>query len=207
MALLLQLTKGWRRSFVPPTMWSMCFGFALTTSSVVWVTTKKKLFGSASSTQHMTGEDRYQSLEGGGVGARRHRVPIATEGGHFSTSHAFNNCNTPNPRSHFCVPSNLDTHPTTKFLKTVQRNPTTFMVNHKNKWESAGLMNGYYVGGIAIPYPRFGVIINIVSKEDISYRIIIGDIPHCTCLDFTKYHLKFWKEREMGAMQTSLLCV
>ena len=37
-----------------------------------------------------------------------------------------------------------------------------------------------------IPYPGYGVIINIVSKEDITYRITIGDIPHCTCPDFIK---------------------
>ena len=40
--------------------------------------------------------------------------------------------------------------------------------------------------GSATPYPGFGVIINIVSKEDITYRVIIGDIPHCKCPDFTK---------------------
>jgi hypothetical protein len=48
-------------------------------------------------------------------------------------------------------------------------------------------MEGYYVVGvIAIPYPGFGVIINIVSKHDITYHVTIGDIPHCTCPDFTK---------------------
>ena len=48
----------------------------------------------------------------------------------------------------------------------------------KNKWESAGLMDGYYVVGvIVIPYPRFGVIINIVSKKDNAYHVIIGNIP------------------------------
>jgi hypothetical protein len=48
-------------------------------------------------------------------------------------------------------------------------------------------MNGHYVVGVtAIPYPGYGMIINIVSKVDIAYRITIGDIPHCTCPDFTK---------------------
>ena len=57
----------------------------------------------------------------------------------------------------------------------------------KKKWESAGLMDGSYVVGVtAISYPGYGVIINIVSKKIITYRITIGDIPHCTCLDFTK---------------------
>ena len=62
--------------------------------------------------------------------------------------------------------------------------PTT---DHKNIWESAGLMDGYYVVGVtAIPYPSFDVIIHIVSKEDIAYRVTIGDIPHCTCPNFMK---------------------
>ena len=48
-------------------------------------------------------------------------------------------------------------------------------------------MEGYYVVGVTgIPYPGFGVIINIVSKHDITYHVTIGDIPHCTCRVFTK---------------------
>jgi hypothetical protein len=93
----------------------------------------------------------------------------------------------PIPRSHFSIPPNPDAHPTFRFGKTVRRNPTAPLADHKNKWESAGLMEGYYVVGVtAIPYPGFGVIINIVSKHDITYHVTIGDIPHCTCPDFTK---------------------
>jgi len=93
----------------------------------------------------------------------------------------------PNPRSRFHMPPNPDAHPTFRFGKTVCRNPTTSTADHKNKCESAGLMDGYFVVGVtAIPYPRFGVIINLVSKEDITYRVTIADIPHCICPDFTK---------------------
>jgi hypothetical protein len=61
------------------------------------------------------------------------------------------------------------------------------MEEHKNKWENAGLIDGYYMVVVTvIPYPGVGVIINIVSKEDITYCVTIGNIPHCTCLDFTK---------------------
>ena len=61
------------------------------------------------------------------------------------------------------------------------------MAKHKNKWETAGFIDGYNVVRVsAIPYPKFGVLINIVSNKDIAYRVIIGDIPLCTCLDFTK---------------------
>ena len=37
-----------------------------------------------------------------------------------------------------------------------------------------------------MPYPWFGVIINIVSKEANTYRITIGNIPQYTCPNFTK---------------------
>ena len=51
----------------------------------------------------------------------------------------------------------------------------------------AGLMDGYYViGNTALPYLGFGMITNIVSKEDITYHVEIGDIPHRTCSDFKK---------------------
>jgi hypothetical protein len=93
----------------------------------------------------------------------------------------------PIPRSHFSMPPNPDAHPTLRFRKTMHHNPTVPLADHKNKWESARLMEGYYVVGVtAIPCPGFGVIINIVSKLDITYHVTIGDIPHCTCPDFTK---------------------
>ena len=85
------------------------------------------------------------------------------------------------------MPLNPDVHPTFKFGKTVRCNPTTPTTDHKNKWESVGLMDDYYVVGVtAIPYHGYGVIVNIVVKEDITYRITIGGIPHCTCPNFTK---------------------
>ena len=39
---------------------------------------------------------------------------------------------------------------------------------------------------LATHAPQARMIINIVSKEDIPYHVTIGDIPHCTCPDFTK---------------------
>jgi hypothetical protein len=61
------------------------------------------------------------------------------------------------------------------------------MVYHKKNGESIGLMDGYYVVGvIAIPYPGFGVIINIISKEGVAYHVIIDNILQRTCLDFIK---------------------
>lgn len=40
--------------------------------------------------------------------------------------------------------------PTSKFSKTMRRNPTTPTVYHKNKGGSTGLMNGYYVVEVTI---------------------------------------------------------
>ena len=82
---------------------------------------------------------------GGGVGDRRRRVPIVAEGNPFSTLHAFNNCDTPNPSIAFYLALNLDIHPTTIFLKRMHCNPTILIADHKNKWEKVGLMDNYYV--------------------------------------------------------------
>ena len=57
---------------------------------------KIKLFWTAYSAQHVASEDRNQSNQGRGVGAWRCQVSIAIEGGIFTASLAFGNCNTPN---------------------------------------------------------------------------------------------------------------
>ena len=68
---------------------------------------------------------------------------------------------------HFCVPNKPCVHSTSKFLKIRHLNLTSRTTYHINKWENDGLMDGYYVVGVIdILYPRFGVFINIVSKED-----------------------------------------
>ena len=64
------------------------------------------------------------------------------------------------------------------------------MTHHKNKWESVGLMDGYYVVGVnGIPYPRFGVIINIISNEDIAKCFTINDIHAALGRTSQKCHL------------------
>jgi len=73
---------------------------------------------------------------------------------------------------------------TRKQCLAIQQNPWWIT---KNKWKCVELLDGYYVVGvIVIPYLGLGAIINIVSKEDISYHIVIDDIPHYTCINFTK---------------------
>ena len=47
----------------------------------------------------------------------------------------------PIPRLHFCMPPNPVANPTFRFGKTMRCNPTTPMADHKNKWESAGLVD------------------------------------------------------------------
>ena len=59
----------------------------------------------------------------------------------------------PNPKSHFHVPLNLDAHPN-MFCKTLWCSPTTSLLPHHNKWERASHVNGCYVIGVmAIPCP------------------------------------------------------
>jgi hypothetical protein len=99
------------------------------------------------------------------------------------------------------MPPNPDAHPTFRFGKTMCYYPTTLLADHKNKWKSAGLMEGYFVVVVTvIPYPGFGVIINIVSKHDITYHVTIGDIPHCTCSDFTKMSSHALEKKENGCI-------
>lgn len=55
---------------------------------------------------------------------------------------------------------------------------------------------------IAILYPSFGVITNIVLKEDNAYRVKIGDIPLCTYPDFMKL-----SSHALGNKGEQLYCV
>ena len=102
--------------------------------------------------------------------------------------------NLPIPRSHFRIPSNPDAHPNTRFSKAVRRNMAAPLIKHKNKWESALHMEGYYVVGVTpIPSPGYGCIISIVSKEEKTFYVSIADIPQCTCPDFAKMFLAVGK--------------
>ena len=104
----------------------------------------------------------------------------------------------PSPWSHFCMLFNLDVHPTSRNSKTMWRNATTSMANHKNKWENAKSMDAYYVVWVTpIPYPCFGVTINIVSKEDNTYRVTIGGIPNAHVWTSPKCQLKLWRKKWM----------
>ena len=87
----------------------------------------------------------------------------------------------PIPWKNFHVPLNMDAHPTSMFSRTMRCNLAILTEDHKNKLESAGLKDNYYVVGInAILYQECGVLINIVSKKD------TGDMSLCTCLNFTE---------------------
>lgn len=80
------------------------------------------------------------------------------------------------------------------------------MVEHKNKWKNIGLMDEHYVVGVTTtPCPKFEVIIEIISKEDITYHVTIGDIPHSSC--HKNVLTCFRKEKEISVSQTFLLCV
>lgn len=59
-----------------------------------------------------------------------------------------------------------------------------------------GLMDGYYVlGVIAISHLEFGVIINIVLKEDNSSHVTIGENPHYGSHDFNNIVLSSFEKK------------
>ena len=131
-----------------------------------------KISSNLSKNEVVTFEDVGFQLQQREVLSPRHR---------FSTIATF-----PIPHSHFYTLSKPDAHLTFMPRKTVCRNPTTSMVDYNNKWKSVGFMEVTVVGVTVIPYLGFGVIIKIVSKQDITYHVTRGDIPLCTCPDFTK---------------------
>lgn len=71
-----------------------------------------------------------------------------------------------------------------------------------------GLMGSSYVIGVIVnPYKRFGVYINIISKEDIEYRVTIGEIPHCTCPNFIKMSSQSLRKKGKFVYCKHLYCV
>jgi hypothetical protein len=93
--------------------------------------------------------------------------------------------NLPIPRSQFRVPADPETHPTQRHGKSVRRSTATASGDHRNKWESACLMDGTYITAVtAIPHPGFGAVINLVSKSDQTYVVSISSFPGCSCPDF-----------------------
>ena len=74
---------------------------------------------------------------------------------------------------------NPNTHPTFRFGKTMCRNSTTLIMDHKNKWDDVGLMDRYYVVGIiTIPYPGFrvssviGVVLSRMYKNVSKWHVL-----------------------------------
>ena len=69
-------------------------------------------------------------------------------------------------------------------------------------------MDEYFVVGIiAIPYHRFGVIVKLISKNDISYRLTIGNISQFMCLNFAKMSSHALGEKENGCTsKTFTMC-
>ena len=56
--------------------------------------------------------------------------------------------------------------------------------------------NHIYCWSHAIPYPVFGVVINIMSKEDNTYYVTIGDITQYMFWASPKCHLELCKKRK-----------
>ena len=79
----------------------------------------------------------------------------------------------------------------TPYTKTVCHNPITSIVEHKNKWESVALTNGWCVMGVAtIPYPWYEAIITLVSNSKKIHFVSINNFSECTYFDFIKMCLE-----------------
>ena len=89
----------------------------------------------------------------------------------------------PKSWSHFYEPPNLDSHLTSNILQdNAPRSTYTCCKSIKIKWDSTCHINGYYVIGVtSILYPRYGVIINIISKDDNSYWVCNSIIILLSC--------------------------
>ena len=90
-------------------------------------------------------------------------------------------------RSDFPVPDHPDHHLTLRNNYSIRRNPDAPTAEHRNKWDSAALMNGCFVTGVtAIPYPGFGCVVSLDTGKNNVYLITLCDLPSCTCPDFLK---------------------
>lgn len=85
------------------------------------------------------------------------------------------------------IPENPDSHAPTRYGKVVRRSPHAPDADHRNKWESSALMNGYNIVGVTIvPHPGYGAVISFAAPTDNIYRVSISNFPNCTCPDFIK---------------------
>jgi hypothetical protein len=106
-------------------------------------------------------------------------------------------------QSQFYVSTNLSA--IIWFSKAICCNMVASLPDHKNKWELALHMNGYYVVWVtAIPYLGFDRILNIVSKEDRICLISITNHPQCTSLTLQICHQWQWK-RGVNGYPTNIL--
>ena len=95
------------------------------------------------------------------------------------------------------MPLNLDAHPTSKISKTLCHNPTTPTVYHPKKWENTRLLDGNYVVTVtSLPYPRFVVIINIVSKANIAYMLQLATSHSARAWTSPKCPLRLGERKE-----------
>jgi hypothetical protein len=96
-------------------------------------------------------------------------------------------CNWPLPRSHFKAPADPNAHPTLRGGHSIRRNSDAPTVEHRNKWESAALMDHCGITGVTtIPYPGYGCVVTLNTGNDKLYRVTIGCFPECSCPDFIK---------------------
>ena len=168
--------------------------------------------GLAYSTQHVVGEDRYQSFEGGGVGTWGCWIPIIAEGGTFTLLDVFNNSDISYTLVAFPCATKPWCTPNFYILKDIASHSINIHgISQKNKWESAKLINGYYVVGVGvISYLGFGVIMNMISKEGFSpidmLKLATSDCARIWTSQ--KCVLKLWERKGYGcSVDIFIMCL
>ena len=131
----------------------------------------------AHSAQHLASKNKYQSIQGRSCWHLNMSNFYYNRGRHCPIFVG----DPPHPSVTFPCATKLDIHPTSVFEKTLCCNPTTLMAYHKNN----GRMS-YSWSLDSLPFYLHALKWKLTLSPKRISLITIGDIPHCTRLDFTK---------------------
>jgi len=101
----------------------------------------------------------------------------------------------------------MDFHPTSSFGKIVRCNLPILTAIHKTKWKIAGFIYNYYMVGVTtISYPGFGVLINILFKEDILHTVSqLATFCIIITLTLQTYHFNLWEIKGNGCIANIII--
>ena len=85
------------------------------------------------------------------------------------------------------LPKNSDVHPIVRNNKAIRRIANAPTAEQRNKWESAGNIEGQILGVTLLPLPSLGAIVELETGSACNkdaYRVTMGQFSTCTCPDF-----------------------